>query len=43
MNIKLETEALLGRNLTSKEVSNFRFYWTKIFMNPHDIAAMIEK
>lgn len=42
MNRKTEVEAILDRRLTDLEERDFRFYWTKVFMNPFDLAAKIQ-
>ena len=42
MNIRKDVELILGRNLTSDEVSRYKFYWKVVFMNPHDLAKIIK-
>jgi uncharacterized membrane protein len=42
LNTKKQVEFILGRDLTIEEVSKYRFYWTKVFMNPHDICSLIK-
>jgi hypothetical protein len=42
MNIKLEVEIILARELTDYEDRTFRFFWTKVFMNPFDLANKIK-
>lgn len=43
INIKTEVETILGRSLTSKEIAEYRFYWTQIFMNSFDLAKKIQE
>jgi len=42
INIREEVETILGRELTKREVSEYRIFWTQITMNPDDLAARIE-
>lgn len=43
MNTRNEVESILGRKLTGKEVQEYRFFWTRVFMNPYDLAEKIKK
>lgn len=43
MNIRSQVETILERKLTTKEVAKYRFYWTRVFMNSHDLAARIKE
>jgi len=42
INIRKEVENILGRELTNKEVANYRILWTQVSMNPYDLATRIE-
>ena len=42
MTRKQEVESILGRELTECEDRTFRFYFTRVFMNPFDLANRIK-
>ena len=43
MNIRKDVESIIGRKLTGEEVQKYRFFWTRVFMNPYDLAEKIQK